>query len=68
MNLEMESRIWAFLGWKRLMIRKKEIQDPAFQPEGPWMVMPQLRKGTPRKQCTKNASQLSPMLDLVTGT
>ena len=36
----MDSRIWVFLGWKGLMIRKKEVQDPAFQPEGPWMVMP----------------------------
>ena len=23
-----------------LLLRKKEVQDPAFQPEGPWMVMP----------------------------
>lgn len=36
-----------------LLLRKKEVQDPAFQPEGPWMVMPWLRKGTLRKQCTK---------------
>lgn len=36
----MESRIWVFLGWKQLMIRKKEVQDLAFWPEGPWMVMP----------------------------
>ena len=23
-----------------LLLRKKEVQDPAFQPEGPWTVMP----------------------------